>query len=201
MGMTTAVTPNTFSKLQLNAGVLLTNFTYSTAKDATALAALVKTAIEGTGCLGATRGGGTFTATPSTREIEADGKRYGFKGSTIVDSWDIKLTGTILEVTPDNIVKALGSGTSTVDTGNKMTTIKLNTNYGADDYLTNVCWVGDTSDGGLVLICLKNALNTTGLSFTFSDKAEGTIPFEFHAYQQNVSELETAPVEIVFFTK
>ena len=65
---TTGLRPETFKRLQLNAGILLKDFAYSSATDAAALATLIKTAKEsGTALLGATRGGGTFTCTPRDR--------------------------------------------------------------------------------------------------------------------------------------
>ena len=64
---TTGLRPETFKRLQLNAGILLKDFAYSSATDAAALATLIKTAKEtGTALLGATRGGGTFTCTPAS---------------------------------------------------------------------------------------------------------------------------------------
>ena len=95
----TAVRPQTFERLQLNAGAFLKNFDLSTYTEYSALEEALFAAIkDGTKALGATRGGGTFTATPTMRSIEADGKRYEFKGSTVIDTWDIKLTATLMEI-------------------------------------------------------------------------------------------------------
>ena len=198
----TPVRPQTFENLQLNAGAVVKNFDvspytdYSTLKEA--LFAAVK---DSTKALGATRGGGTFTATPTMRSIEADGKRYEFKGSTVIDTWDIKLTATLMEITPDNFVLALGTAEKTEDksfTTGKKTTIKLRTNIEDGDYIQNLVWFGNTSKG-LVAIALDNALNNTGVTLTFSDKGEGTIPVEFHAYQDTVENNEYAPCAIYFF--
>ena len=107
--------------------------------------------------MGATRGGGTFTATPTMRSIEADGKRYEFKGSTVIDTWDIKLTATLMEITPDNFVLALGTAEKTEDksfTVGKKTTIKLRTNIEDGDYIQNLVWFGNTSKG-FVAIALE----------------------------------------------
>ena len=60
-------------------------------------------------------------------------------------------------------------------------------------------YVGDIADGSVVLIDLKNALNTTGLTMTFTDKGEGTIPFEFHAHQDSVNDTDTAPFTVKYF--
>ena len=52
-----------------------------------------------------------------------------------------------------------------------------------------------------MLIALKNALNNSGMTMTFSDKGEGTIPFEFHAYQETVEDYDYAPFEVIFLDK
>ena len=69
------------------------------------------------------------------------------------------------------------------------------------DYIDSLVWIGDMSGGGLVLIALKNALNNNGMTMTFTDKGEGTIPFEFHAYQSAVEDYDYAPFEVIFFDK
>lgn len=198
----TAVRPQTFERLQLNAGAFLKNFDLSTYTEYSALEEALFGAIkDGTKALGATRGGGTFTATPTMRSIEADGKRYEFKGSTVIDTWDIKLTATLMEITPDNFVLALGTAEKNEDksfTTGKKTTIKLRTNIEDGDYIQNLVWFGNTSKG-LVAIVLDNALNNTGVTLTFSDKGEGTLPVEFHAYQDTVENNEYAPCAIYFF--
>lgn len=197
----TAVRPQTFERLLLNAGAFLKNFDLSTYTEYSALEEALFAAVkDGTKTLGATRGGGTFTASPTMRSIEADGKRYEFKGSTVIDAWDIKLTATLMEITPDNFALALGTAEKTEDksfTTGKKTTIKLRTNIEDGDYIQNLVWFGNTSKG-LVAIALDNALNNTGVTLTFSDKGEGTLPVEFHAYQDTVENNEYAPCAIYF---
>lgn len=200
----TAVRPQTFERLQLDAGAFVKNFDVSTYTEYDTLEEALFAAIkDDTKTLGATRGGGTFTATPTIRNREADGKRYEFKGSTVIDFWDIKLTTTLMEITPDNFTLALGTAEKTEDksfTTGKKTTIKLRTNIEDGDYIQNLVWFGNTSKG-LVAIALDNALNNTGVTLTFSDKGEGTIPVEFHAYQDTVENNEYAPCAIYYFDK
>lgn len=195
--MLTGLRPETFENLQLNAGVFLKNFNHSDIADVDALETAVLAALEaGTDILGATIGGGTFQATPETRSIEVDGMRYQFKGSTIVDSWNIRLTGTMKEITPENFKDALISADITNNGAKKV--VRVRTDIEDGDYIPTLCWVGDTSKGA-VLIELSNALNTTGANFTFTDKGEGTLPFEFVAHQASLKDSQFAPFQIVFF--
>lgn len=198
-GHTTPLREETFENLQLNAGIFIKNFTYTSITSASALKTAIASAITtGTNILGATRGGGSFTVTREMRTPEVDGKRYGFKGDTFIDSVEAQLSTTLIEITPDNLVNALGSATAT--TSGSKTTITLSTALDTNDYLTNLCWIGDLADGRYVLICLKNAINTADLTLTFSDKGEGTLPVEFHARQASVNDYDTAPFEIVYFS-
>ena len=194
-GGTTALRSDTFNKLQLNAGILLKNLTYSSVTDSAALKTAIANIVSGGTSpigtmIGATRGGGTFTVTRELRTPEIDGMRYGFKGSDFVDSADAYISTTLVEVTPDNIKDLLGSGKKT--TSGKVTTIKMDTAIDTDDYLTNICWVGDLADGQMVL-------NTADFTFTYTDKGEGTLAVEFHARQATVSDYDEAPFEVVFF--
>lgn len=197
-GLTSPIRKETFENLQLNAGIFIKNFDYSSVSDASALKTAIVSAITaGTNILGATRGGGTFTATREIRTPEVDGMRYGFVGSDFVDSADAYLSTTLIEVTPKSIAATLGN--ATVSTSGKKTTIKMHTAIEDTDYMTNLCWVGDIADGRLVLICLYNALNTSDFTLTFTDKGEGTLAAEFHARQGNVNDYDYAPFEIVYF--
>lgn len=197
--MTTGLRASTFENLQLNAGMFLANFDYSTATDAATLGALLKTEREktsGSALIGATRGGGTFVCTPNNRSIEADGKREEWKGSSVNDGWTIKLTTTLLEINATNLKRSFG--TADVTDTEKKHTIKIRTNIEDADYIDSLVWVGDTSKG-YVLIAIKNALNTAGATLTWTDKGEGTIPVEFTAHQDGLETDGYAPCEVIFF--
>lgn len=194
-----SIDAKTFSNLQLNAGVFLKNFTYNTATDNETLLALVKTALgKPDNRLGATRGGGSFAFTPTLRDIEVDGKRGAFVGSQVIDDAQIKLSTTIVEMTAENLAIALGSADVTTD--DKVKTIKIRTALLPKDYITNIVWVGDLSDGRFAIIDLQNALNTAGATFSFQDKGEGTIPVEFTAHFKDIDN-DYFPVNIVIFDK
>lgn len=198
-GLTSPIRKEAFDNLQLNAGIFLIDLDYSGIADATALKAAIASAVTGgTNILGVTRGGGTFTVTRETRTPEVDGMRYAFKGSDFVDSADAYLSGTLLEVNPANFKRLLGSGDS--NTSGKKTTITMRTAINPNtDYISKLCWIGDISDGRLVLIELDNAFNTADFSLTFTDKGEGTMTFEFHARQDDVLDYDNAPFRVVFF--
>ena len=195
--MITGLSPKTFTRLQLNSGAFLKDFDYKSYDDLDALrTALAKALDDDTKRIGATRGGGTFECAPEVRNIEADGKRYEFVGSTVFDSWTVKLTGTMMEIVPENLGLVIAAADVTGEAGKR--TVRARTDLLPTDYIENLVWAGDTSEG-VVLIALHNALNVSGATMTFTDKGEGTLPFEFHAHQDSVQDMEYAPFEIVYF--
>lgn len=195
--MITGLSENTFQNIQLNEGAFFVGLDYKTATDAKTLLALLKTERK-TKCLGATIGGGSFTATPETRQIEADGMRYPVIGSTVIDSWEVKLTGTMKEVTAANIARVLATAGTPKKEGN-ITTISVRTDVKTEDYIPSIVWVGTMAADKVLLIDLKNALNLTGMNLTFADKGEGSLPFEFKAHCATLEEMENAPFVINIF--
>jgi hypothetical protein len=198
-GLTSPIRTEAFQNLQLNAGIFLVGYDYSSVTDSTALKTAIKTAINTpANILGVTRGGGTFNVTRELRTPEVDGMRYPFKGSDFVDSIDAYLSGTLLEVNSLNFNRLLATGD--VATSGKKTTVTMHTAIDPDtDYRDKLCWVGDLADGRCVLIELDNAINTADFSLTFTDKGEGTMTFEFHARQDEVTDYDNAPFRVVFF--
>lgn len=200
-GLTSPIRPDAFKELQLNAGIFLVDFNYSTTATADALKTAIASAVTaGTNILGVTRGGGTFTVTKEIRTPEVDGVRYAFKGQDFIDSADAYLSGTLLEVNAINFKRLLSTGESVTD--GKKTTVTMHTAVDPDtDYIPSLVWVGDIADGRLIMVVLDNAFNTADFSLTFTDKGEGTMPFEFHARQENVNDYDKAPFKVIFFDK
>ena len=197
--MTSPIRPEAFENLQLNAGIFLVNFDHSAIADVAALKTAIASAVQdGDNILGVTRGGGSFTVTKEIRTPEVDGTRYPFKGQDFIDSADAYLSGTLLEVNPENFKRLLSTGE--VNTSGSKTTVRMHTAVNTEtDYLDSLVWVGDIADGRLVMIELDNAFNTQDFAFTFTDKNEGTMTFEFHARQEEVNDYDYAPFRVIFF--
>lgn len=197
--MMTALRAATFENLQLNAGVFLIGLDADQYTDTDALeTAIFEMLDDDTKHLGATIGDGTFVAEPEVRNIEANGKRYDVIGSTVYDAWSCRMTGTMKEITPGNFARVLA--TADVTTTGNVSKVTIRTNVTADDYIPKLAWVGDTSEG-LMMIELDNALNIVGATFTFVDKGEGQLPFEFKAHVADLSKQDEAPARIYFFKK
>jgi hypothetical protein len=187
---------DSFTNMQLDAGVFLADVDLSGAKSKKEIREILRQELETLdNCLGATDGGGSFTAEPEVREIEADGMRSAIVGSTVIDSWEIKIESTFKEITSKNLARALITSEKVMENG--VEKIKLRTSIKRSDYIKNLCWVGDMLGGGYILIKLENVLNVSGANFTFTDKGEGSIPMEFKAHQANLRD-GYAPFEIIY---
>ena len=181
--MKTGLTERTITNLQLNAGVLLK--TYTKGED-----------IDADDIIGATRGGGSFTAVPTVHQVAVDGAPTYVKGLERVDDWVVTLNVTMVECNPDAVKMAFGVGATLDDTSTADAKITAKNTVATADY-SDVYWVGDLSNGQNVVIKLKNALNTGGFNLTFSDRGEGTYALALIAHY-SVTDLENAPFEITF---
>lgn len=184
MPLKTGLTDRTIVNLQLNAGVLLTKYTKGTD-------------IEEDDIIGATRGGGSFTAVPTVHQAAVDGAPTYTKGLERVDDWVVTLNATMVEVNDDAISRALGVGVVKTETGSgttKDTTFTVKRTVNDADY-KDLYWVGDLSNGQNVVIKIKNALNTSGFNLTFSDRGEGTYALALIGHF-TVDDLDTAPFEL-----
>lgn len=195
--MLTGLRKTSHQHLQLGAGLFLRDFDWTDAKDAGELKEKIANVIlKGEGVIGATRGGGTFQCRPETRQLDADGARYATRGRRVNDCWVVKMTGTMLEITPENFAGTMMGAEVTRE--GRVTTVRARTDVVEESFIRRLCWVGDTSRG-FVLIELDNALNVSGANFTFTDKGEGVLPFEFQAHKEDGEDDDYAPFRILFF--
>lgn len=192
--MLTALTPASYENVQINAGVFVLGVDPGKMESKDAFLQALNTAVKDkTKCLGATRGGGSFSVTKETRVIEADGRRYGFKGDRVVDSMDAMISTTLIEIVPENIEHALAAADIEDKTWCKA--IMPRTEIKDEDYIDVITWVGDTNKG-YIAITLYNALNTADMNYGFTDKGEGTLPIELHAHQSGVNDYDKPPFAI-----
>lgn len=185
----TGLTSATPSNLLLDAGAFFKNFVVGTDTPATASAKL----------LGATDGGGTFSAVPTVRQVSVDGGKTNVKGLQTIDEWVATMSINLKEHTLDNIKLALGActvGTAQNPTG--YTKVTGNEDFADTDYVDNITWVG-TIKGKTkpVIIVLKNALSINGLNLTVADKGEATIPVTITG-NYALDKLDEAPFEIYY---
>jgi len=185
-------TSKTAEKLLLDAGAFFKNFVVGTDTFDTAVAA--------DKLIGATSGGGTFSAIPTIRKIEIDGVKGAAKGLERIDEWVVTLMANVKEVSAESIQLALAA-TETASGVADYTTITANNYIVEADYLDNVVWVGKLSGSDIpVLIEVKNAISLGGLSLDMQDKTEGLIATTFTGHY-DTEDLDTPPFVIYYPTE
>jgi len=181
-------TSKTAERLLLGAGAFFKDFdigtdTYETAKE--------------TKLIGATQGGGSFSAVPTVRRIEIDGVSGAAKGLEVIDEWTVTMTANVKEVTAESLALALGPGKkgAGVEGYDKIT---ANANIAISDYMNNITWVGTLSGSKKpLIIVVKNALSINGLSMTVAAKSEATVPITVTGHY-DADNLDEPPFEIYY---
>lgn len=162
MGKFTIIPKDTFDDLQLDAGVLLKNFVPATAA-----------APQDSDIICATTGGINATCTPTYSDLgeDVDNCPNNMKELKHLDGWDCTLAFTSLGMSTAAIKMALGS--ADIDTQDT-TKVTPRRDLKQSDF-SDVWWVGDKADGGMVAIQLKNALSTGGFSLQTTKSGKGQI--------------------------
>ena len=183
----TQIPANTFKELQLNAGILTSNFAPTTGT------------VESNAMLGATSGGVSFAATP-TYAGWGDGIDNCPKNMMELkklESWEVKMSGTFLTVNTAQAKSLMAAA----DIGSSDTTKITPRNDVAIKDFDDIWWIGDYSDkngatnGGYIAIHMMNALSTGGFQLQSSDKAKGQFAFEYTAHY-SMDAPDTVPYEI-----
>lgn len=183
-------TTETAKSLLLNAGAYFKNFDVGTDD--------FDSAVTAGKLIGATKGGGEFSAVPEIRQIEVDGVAGRAKGLETIDSWDIYLKANVLEVKEATIQSGLAASSVDTSTNTNYDIITASNNLEVSDYIDNITWVGTLSgSNNPVIIQIFNALNTEGLKFSTTDKAEATISLTFYAHYTQ-DDLDTPPFKIYY---
>lgn len=183
----TKIPTTTFQELQLNAGILASEFDPATGT------------LTDTDILGATSGGVNFTAVPSFIDMgdDVDNCPKNMKELKKLDGWDIKMSGTYVTVDTTQAKSLIGLA----DIGSADTTKVTPRNELLQADFDDIWWVGDYSDkngatnGGFMAIHMMNALSTGGFAVQTGDKAKGQFAFEYAAHFSNSAQ-DTVPFEV-----
>lgn len=191
MAKFTQIPTNTFKKLQLNAGILTTEFDPATGE------------LSASNIIGATSGGVSFEATPSFSDFgeDIDNCPKNTKELKRLDSWEAKMSGSF--VTMDTTAAVSVIGTAAVASGDQTKVVPRNS-VDANDF-KDIWWVGDYSDvnddgssagkAGFIAVKLINALSTGGFKIQSGDKAKGTFEFEYTGHY-SIENTNVVPFEL-----
>ena len=180
----TQIPTDTFSTLQMNAGIVLADFDVTDGS------------FEDTDLIGATSGGVNVTATPEFSDFgeDVDNCPKNMLELKHLDSWEIKVSGTLVTLKAETAKKLLGAADIA---GNKITP---RVDLVKTDF-TDLWWVGDYSDkngntnGGFMAIHVIDALNTGGFSIQSNDNGKADFAFEFTAHY-DLENIDNVPFEV-----
>lgn len=183
----TKIPSDAFQKLQINAGVLTTDFTPATGT------------IGAAGQIGATTGGVNFAATPTYSDYgeDIDNCPKNMKELKKLESWEAVMSGTFVNA-DTGIAKSL-CGAADIDGSDQTKIVPRNDLADAD--FDDIWLVGDYSDkngeenGGFIAIHMMNALSTGGFQLKTADKAKGQFAFEYTAHY-SMTDQSKVPFEI-----
>lgn len=187
MAKFTKIPADTFKQLQINAGVILSNFTPATG------------AFEADDQIGATTGGITFAATPTFSDYGEDVDNCPKNTLELkrLDDVDVKCTGTFVTVTTTSAKSLMAA--ADID-GTDTTKVVPRRDLSSADF-ADIWIVGDYSEkngannGGFIAIRMMNALSTGGFQLKTADKGKGQMAFEYTAHY-SISKQDVVPYEL-----
>lgn len=191
MAKFTQIPTDTFKKLQLNAGILTTDFDPATGE------------LTASNIIGATSGGVSFEATPSFSDFgeDIDNCPKNTKELKKLDSWEAKMSGSFVTMDTATAVSVIGTAAVASDNQNK---VVPRNSVDAKDF-KDIWWVGDYSDinedgssagkAGFIAIKLINALSTGGFKIQSGDKAKGAFEFEYTGHY-SIENTDIVPFEL-----
>ena len=173
----TKIPASTFDDIQTEAGVLLK--TFDPEHPAIAEGAQI--------C--ATSGGISASCIPTFTDMgeDVDNCPNGMKELMHLDSWECKMSFTAIGATPEAIKTALG----VADVSGTKVTPRMELKQ--DDF-SDIWWVGDKANGGMVAIKLMNALSTGGFSLQTTKKGKGQLAVELSGHV-SIDAQDVVPME------
>lgn len=183
MGRYTQIPKDTFDALQLDAGILLYNFSI---KDAMAKGG---TGFKEEDFICATTGGITAECKAEYSDLaeDVDNAPVNLKEFLHLDGWTCTLGFTSLSNDVKGIRLALGAADVEGDKVTPRRDVKQS------DF-RDVWWVGDKANGGFVAIHLMNALSSEGFSLSTEKAGKGNIDVTLTGYV-SINEQNVVPME------
>ena len=145
--------------------------------------------------LGPTRGGATFTATPSIRDIEFDGRKGKSKNLQVKDGEDVELKINTLCCSLDNLKLAI-PGAKIEE--KKITPGKFGV-ISSDSYLKNVAVITKMLDDTFTIIKMSNPMHEGAFEYKGVSKSENEHNLDFlghydptDATEENIWDISTS---------
>ena len=185
MGRFTVIATDAFDALQVDAGVLLTNFDPADPYQTPASEDILAT----------TTGGINPTCAPTYSDYgeDVDNVPNNMMEFKHLDGWEAKMAFSSIKFNAANTKWALGAADTEL-LSNGVTKIKPRKDLQLSDF-ADLWWVGDKANGGAYAIKLLNALSTGGLNIQSSKNGKGTNSIEVTGHV-SIDAQDVMPMEI-----
>lgn len=177
--MANSITSNTPINLALNMFTLSTGYTKGSGS---------------TGEIGASTGGGSFSAVPQIIKPDINGLRKYTKGFDRIHEWEVSVKLTNVEFNETGLLLATGYGSAA--TLSTVTTITPAQGLIPDSEYADLWISGMTADGKKYAIKLANAINENGIMMSFEERNNGKYDLELFA-NYTIAALDTPPFEVI----
>ena len=183
MGMFTRVSEDAFDELQLDAGVLLSNFDITSPFTEPQSADIIAT----------TSGGINPVCEPTYTDLaeDVDNVPNNMKEFKKLEGWNCTLGFSSIKFNAENIRWSIGAADTKAETG--YTKITPRRDLKQTDF-ADIWWVGDKANGGAVAIKLINALSTGGLNVQTTKNGKGTNAVTLTGHV-SIDDQDTMPME------
>lgn len=186
----TQIPTDTFQNLQMNAGILVSDFTPATGM------------IGKDGLIGATTGGVQFKDALTFVDFgdDIDNCPKNMMELKVLQSHEVTMSGTFVTISADTAALLAGAAAKTAGTSDTPDKITPRNDVLTTDF-KDLWWIGDYSDvntgdnAGFLAIHLMNALNTDGFRIQTTDREKGQFAFNFMGHYSMTSQ-DTVPYEI-----
>ena len=176
---------NTFETLQINAGVVATQFDTSTGT------------LDSTKILGATTGGIQVNITPNFSDYgdSVDNVPANTKQLRVLNYFEAHITGSFVSVSQATAKLLAVAADLTAASGKIAPRADLD-----DNDFTDLWFIGDygnrTGNGGFVAVKLIDALNVAGFQLQTQKNEKGSFSFDFQGHYDLTDDNRTPPFEI-----
>ena len=184
----TQIPLDAFQTLQMNAGIITSEFDPSTGT------------LDNSKIIGATTGGISISIVPEFSDMGEDidnCPKNTMELKKIID-WTVTSSGTFVTATASSVERLLAAATATTASG--LSTITPGMDLSTDDF-GDIWFIGDYSDkntganAGFMAVHILNALSTGGFSIQTTDQGKGQFAFEFTGHF-SIEDQDTVPAEI-----
>ena len=185
MGRFTVIATDAFDALQVDAGVILTEFDPSNPYVTPTSDKILAT----------TTGGVNPSCVPTYSDYgeDVDNVPNNMKEFKHLDSWEAKMSFTSIKFNAANTKWALGAAETQL-LSNGVTKITPRRDVSQSDF-KDLWWVGDKANGGAYAIKLLNALSTGGLSIQSTKNGKGTNTIEVTGHV-SIDHQDVMPMEV-----